>query len=150
MAFFVQAGSFAARDGTLSNLLIRPEVQCCQIDLVKAIQQVMTLAGFCVWAFPTVDGRNPAPPKKPWNDSIPLQNTNQWFPMNLVRTAFASIHPSGFKSSALRTSGRGAGVAVSAGGSRLLGQQAVPQGRAEKSATGECHVPFCNLRKWQL
>ena len=29
---------------------------------------------------PTVDGRNPAPPKKPWNDDSPVNTNNQWFP----------------------------------------------------------------------
>ena len=27
----------------------------------------------------TVDGRNPAPPKKPWNDDCPANANNSWF-----------------------------------------------------------------------
>ena len=30
---------------------------------------------------PTVDGRNPAPPKKPWNDDSHVNDDKQWFPM---------------------------------------------------------------------
>ena len=29
----------------------------------------------------TVDGRNPAPPKKPWNDESPVNTNQQWFRM---------------------------------------------------------------------
>ena len=29
----------------------------------------------------TVDGRNPAPPKKPWNDESNVNTNKQWFPM---------------------------------------------------------------------
>ena len=28
---------------------------------------------------PTVDGRNPAPPKKPWKDDSPVNTNKQWF-----------------------------------------------------------------------
>ena len=35
----------------------------------------------------TVDGRIPAPPKKPWNSMIPPANTNkEWFPMDSSTT----------------------------------------------------------------
>ena len=30
-----------------------------------------------------MDGRNPAPPKKPWNDDSPANTNEQWFPMVL-------------------------------------------------------------------
>ena len=29
----------------------------------------------------SVDGRNPAPPKKPWKDDSPVHGSNQWLPM---------------------------------------------------------------------
>ena len=40
-----------------------------------------------------MDGRNPAPPKKPWNDDSPLNTNKQWLLIgfNVVRTDF--IHP---------------------------------------------------------
>ena len=29
----------------------------------------------------TVDGRNPAPPQKPWNGDLPVKTNKQWLPM---------------------------------------------------------------------
>ena len=42
----------------------------------------------------TVDGRNPEPPKKPWNDDFSVNINQQWLPMvSMVRTDF--VHPQG-------------------------------------------------------
>ena len=41
---------------------------------------------------PTVDGRNPAPPKKPWNDDSPVKTNEQWFPMVSTWCRILSIH----------------------------------------------------------
>ena len=40
----------------------------------------------------TVDGRNPAPPKKPWNDDSPVNTNKQWFPMVSKWCRVFSIH----------------------------------------------------------
>ena len=54
---------------------------------------------------PTVDGRNPAPPKKPWNDLIPLRSYQQtlWFHFHGFRSWCdfwisqpSTVWPSGF------------------------------------------------------
>ena len=45
--------------------------------------------------FNTVDGRNPAPPKKPWNDDSPVNTNNQWFPMVAKWSRISSTHSSG-------------------------------------------------------
>ena len=40
----------------------------------------------------TVDGRNPAPPKKPWNVDSPGNTNKQWFLMVSTRCRISSIH----------------------------------------------------------
>ena len=40
----------------------------------------------------TVDGRNPAPPKKPWNDDSLVNTNQQWFPMVSKWCRISSIH----------------------------------------------------------
>ena len=40
----------------------------------------------------TVDGRNPAPPKKPWNDESPVNANKQWFLMVSKWCRISSIH----------------------------------------------------------
>ena len=43
-----------------------------------------------------MDGRNPAPPKKPWNDDSPLKNPNdKWLPMVSKWCRISSIHSRG-------------------------------------------------------
>ena len=52
----------------------------------------------------TVDGRNPAPPKKPWNDDSPVNTNTQWFPMVSKWCRISSIHsrfPPGFPQTAI-------------------------------------------------
>ena len=39
-----------------------------------------------------MEGRNPAPPKKPWNDDSPVNTNNQWFPMVSKWCRISSIH----------------------------------------------------------
>ena len=41
---------------------------------------------------PTVDGRNPAPPKNPWNDGSTVNTNKQWFPMVSKWCRILSIH----------------------------------------------------------
>ena len=41
----------------------------------------------------TVDGRNPAPPKKPWNDDSLVNDNQQWFPMVLKWCEMDFVHP---------------------------------------------------------
>ena len=41
---------------------------------------------------PTVDGRNPAPPKKPWNGDSPVNANEQWIPMASNWCRMLSIH----------------------------------------------------------
>ena len=41
---------------------------------------------------PTVDGRNPAPPKKPWNADSPVSTNQPWFPMVSKWCRISSIH----------------------------------------------------------
>ena len=41
---------------------------------------------------PTMDGRNPAPPKKPWNDDSPANTNKQWFLMVSKWCRISSIH----------------------------------------------------------
>ena len=40
----------------------------------------------------TVDGRNFAPPKKPWNDDSPVNTNKQWLPMVSKWCRISSIH----------------------------------------------------------
>ena len=40
----------------------------------------------------TVDGRNPTPPKKPWNDDSPVNTNKQWLPMVSKWCRISSIH----------------------------------------------------------
>ena len=40
----------------------------------------------------TVDGRNPAPLKKPQNDESPVNTNEQWFPMVSKWCRISSIH----------------------------------------------------------
>ena len=40
----------------------------------------------------TVDGRNPAPPKKPRNDDPPVNANKHWFPMGSIWCRIPSIH----------------------------------------------------------
>ena len=40
----------------------------------------------------TVDGRNPAPPKKPWNDDSLVNANKQWFPMASKWCRILSTH----------------------------------------------------------
>ena len=40
----------------------------------------------------TVDGRNPAPPKKPWNRDSPVNTNKQLFPMVSIWCRISSIH----------------------------------------------------------
>ena len=40
----------------------------------------------------TVDGRNPAPPEKPWNDDSPVNTNKQWLPMVSKWCRILSIH----------------------------------------------------------
>ena len=42
---------------------------------------------------PTVDGRNPAPPKKPWGDAAPVNTNKQWFAMVSKRVVQDFVHP---------------------------------------------------------
>ena len=43
----------------------------------------------------TVDGRNPAPPKKPRNDDSPVNTNKQWLPMVSKWCRISSIHSTG-------------------------------------------------------
>ena len=40
----------------------------------------------------TVDGRNPAPPQRPWKDDCPVNTNKQWFPIVLKWCKISSIH----------------------------------------------------------
>ena len=42
---------------------------------------------------PTVDGRNPAPPQRPWKDDLPVNTNKQWFPSGAKW--ISSIHSMG-------------------------------------------------------
>ena len=39
-----------------------------------------------------MDGRNPAPPKKPWNDDSPVNANEQWFATVSKWCRISSIH----------------------------------------------------------
>ena len=43
-------------------------------------------------SFGTVDGRNPAPPKKPCDDDPPVNTNKQWFPILSKWCRISSIH----------------------------------------------------------
>ena len=43
----------------------------------------------------TVDGRNPAPPKTPWNDDSLVNTNKQWLPMVSKWCRILSIHSMG-------------------------------------------------------
>ena len=48
-----------------------------------------------VLLFDTVDGRNLAPPNKPWNDDSPVNTNNKSFPMVSKWCRILSIHSMG-------------------------------------------------------
>ena len=41
----------------------------------------------------TVDGRNLAPPKEPWNDDFPANTNKQWSPMDSKWCEMDFVHP---------------------------------------------------------
>ena len=43
-----------------------------------------------------MDGRNPAPPKRPWRDDSPVNTNKQWFPMVSKWGRILSIHSTSF------------------------------------------------------
>ena len=46
-------------------------------------------------SLPTVDGQNPALPKKPWKDDSLVNTNKQWFPMDSkwCERILDSVHP---------------------------------------------------------
>ena len=43
---------------------------------------------------PTLDGRNPAPPNKPWGDASPVNTNKHWFAMISKCCRISSTHSS--------------------------------------------------------
>ena len=77
---------------TLAWLKIRESQGKPQVFVGKALSK----APFCFMFLShshTVDGRNPAPPKKPWNDDPPANTNKQWFSMISKWCEMDFVHP---------------------------------------------------------
>ena len=44
-------------------------------------------------AIPPVDGRNPAPPQRPWKDDSPVNTNKEWLPMISKKCEMDFVHP---------------------------------------------------------
>ena len=66
--------------------LLQTRLRCSSQSAVELSSQ------FCAQNLHTVDGRIPAPPRRPWNDNSPVFTSNYWFPIVSKRCRITSIH----------------------------------------------------------
>ena len=59
-----------------------------ELLVVSSCHQIALLVALCL----TVDGRNPAPPKNPWNDDSSVNTNKQWLPLLSKWCRISSIH----------------------------------------------------------
>ena len=72
-----------------------------RIRELEKLKKDLDLAPKCSWGRAsephTVDRRNPAPPKKPWNDDSPVNTNKQWFSHDF-KVVQDFVHPQYVKS----------------------------------------------------
>ena len=88
----------------------------------------------------TVDGRNPAPPKKPWNDDSNVNTNEQWLPCERISSIHSLVSFKEIKDPAASGENRGSRRCTSA-------SKKAPRRSGRRSLTREGANPGCHPRR---